>query len=198
MKKELRNFIERLNIELTRQDGEYALAVTSRPTNQEVAFLKANKQELIEELREINKEKFAKENEERESLNIVIENQSENILPRYVVTQNEKKAEELGIAKRTGTYGYVVEKEIIEALGNEFTAAEARRYLESLKEEKEEVSKEEKMKTLIQTAKVLGHKVEIESYPVACDGSVEECDTDIITRYVDGKGNISTSRMHTH
>lgn len=197
MKKELREFIERLNITLTRKGGEWALAVTSRPTNQEISFIKSNKQELIAELREMTKEKLAKENEEKENLNIIVEYQDGEILQGYAVKQNREKAEELGIAKMVSNWGYLVGKEIVEVLGTEFTVEEARAYLETLKVEKV-VTKEEKIRNIIETAKILGHKVEIESYSVPCDGSVEECDTDIITRYVDGKGEITTSRVHTH
>jgi hypothetical protein len=197
MKKDLRSLIEKLNMSLTRQNGEWAVAVASRPSNQEIAIIKSRKQELIAELKEMQKERFAKENEEKENQKIVVEYQEGEILQGYKVKQNKEKAEELGIAKMVSNWGYLVKKEIIEALGTEFTVNEARAYLESLKTKKE-VTKEEKLRSLIETAKVLGHRVEIESYPVACDGSVEECDTDIITKYVDASGNITISRMHTH
>lgn len=188
-------------------NGGENIQVVGKPNQKETQFIISNKQEILSELKVIRKEEAearVKAEAEKKNKDIRIDWHDGEYLQGYMTYQNGELLEELGLAKYVSGWGYLVAKEIVEALGKEFTADQARKYakpaIEKANQERVEKQNEEKAKldNAIEVAKVLGHKVEIDRYTVECDGSVEECDTDIITRYVDGKGNITTSRMHTH
>lgn len=73
---------------------------------------------------------------------------------------------------------------------------------EAERKAKEKAEKEAKEKAELEVkfaeAKAKGKPVEIERYIVDCDGSVDECSTDIIYRYAMPDGSIEVSRIHTH
>lgn len=203
MLKNIKEMIKKLEMHLVRKDGELAIGIhpDNAPNKKEVEFIKANREEILQELKAMQNEKWEKERKIKENtpIKVVLEKVDE-LHEVYIVKQNKEMAEELKIGKQVGYWGVVVDKKVIDVLGTEFTVEEVKAYLapEREKERKEKKIKKEQLNNLQEQAKVLGHEVEIESYPVECDGSVEECDLDIITRYIDGKGNITTSRMHTH
>lgn len=191
--------IEKLEMKLTRQNGEWAIAISPKnaPNAQEVRFIKANRDEILKELKSIKDEKLAAEKEKRENAPIKVKLEKVNEYEeRYIVKENKEMAEKLGIGKQVGYWGVVVDEDIIKELGTEFTAEQIRNYLNNKKENAP--TGKEKLETLIEQAKVLGHKVEIETTNVKCDGTVAECDLDILTRSIDGKGEITTARVHTH
>lgn len=74
-----------------------------------------------------------------------------------------------------------------------------RKYDEQIKKE-EEREKEEKERTerILAEAKATNQKVKIREYTEDCDGSVEECSTDIIIEYATPDGKIEVERIHTY
>lgn len=198
MKKQIREMIIKLEMELTRRNGEWAIGIhpQNAPSQSEVKFITANREEILAELKKMKEEKLEAEKTEMENTPIVVKLEKVNEFEeRYIVKGNKKMAEELGF-KHVGYWGIVIDKEIIDTLGTEFTAEQVRDYLNSKKEYTP--TEKEKLEVLIEQAKVLGHKVEIETINVKCDGTVAECDLDILTRYIDGKGVMTTTRVHTH
>lgn len=57
-------------------------------------------------------------------------------------------------------------------------------------------NKEETQK-LINKAKEAGHKIEISREMVECSDPNEDCSTDIVIKYIDEKGTITTETIHT-
>lgn len=188
-------------------NGGENIKVFGKPNPREIEFIKGNKYEIIEEIKIIRKEKTEAEiarKEENKKRDIKIDWHDGEYLQAYMVYQNGELLEELGLATYISGWGYKVNAEVVEELGKEFTAEQAREYarptIEKKEQEKEEkkIARNAKIDSAIETAKVLGHKVEIERYTVDCDGSAEECSTDILVRYIDGKGSVSEERIHTH
>ncbi len=200
MKKEIRELIEKLEMELTRRNGEWAIAIqpNNAPNKEEVKFITINREEIIAELKNIKDEKLEEERQFRKNTPIKVKLEKVNEYEeRYVVKENKKMAEELGIGKQVGYWGVIIkDEELIKALGTEFTAEQVREYYNSKKEET--ITEDEKLETLIKQAKVLGHKVVVSKDTVKCNGEVEECDVDIVTKYINSKGEITYSRAHTH
>lgn len=58
--------------------------------------------------------------------------------------------------------------------------------------------KVQKTNELIKKAKEAGHKIEISRDLVECNDPNEDCSTDILIRYIDETGNITTERRHTY
>ena len=176
---------------------------TSRPINSDIAFIKANKPAIIEALKVIRDKELEDKRIKQENLknqNVKVTWMDGSPLSGYTVTQNKELLLELGLAKEISGWGTLVDEKLVEALGQEFTAEQAREYVKPIIEKAAAAKKveEEKINSAIVTAKALGHKIEIGSYTTNCNGSVEECDTDIITKYINGKGEITYSRTHMH
>lgn len=214
MREELEKLIEKFRIEL---HGDNQFKAYGKPSKAEIKILKENKAEIMEILKErkAEKEKKAEEKASKElQEKIALEESKKPLKVSYCNGEylegyqafgySAKLLEELGLAKWVSGWGYLVDDELIKALGKEFTYAQAKEFatpkIEKAAAEREEKQRAEqrRIETLIEQAKVLGHKVEVSRRIVDCDGSVEECSTDILVQYIDGNGKYSVERIHTH
>lgn len=66
------------------------------------------------------------------------------------------------------------------------------------KEKEEEVTIERKKTELIEKAKIEGKSQKYAEWTEDCDGSVDECSTDIITQYINENGKFEYERTHTY
>ncbi len=209
MKKEIRELIKKLEMRTGMRDGKRVIEIDKKnaPNAKEVSFIKANREEIIKELLAIREEKEEQKRLEKlqaKERNIKIVWKDGEYLSDYMVIQNSELIEDLGLGKYILGWGVKVSKELVDALGKEFTATQAREYARPILEEKaakkakKEIEKTERLEELKAQAKVLGHKVEVRTYNAPCDGTVSECDLDIVTEWIDGKGNITKTRTHTH
>lgn len=60
-----------------------------------------------------------------------------------------------------------------------------------------ESKQQEKVQAALEEAKRTGKQVVIQQTYTDCDGSVEECSTDIVTEYAMPDGTIKVTRTHT-
>ncbi len=203
----LRNVIKKHKIYPFEQNGETMLKVAGKPSPADIKIIKNNKQAIIAEcvkMMEEREERMKAEREEKRNGNIEIVWHDGEYLSGYRALGNAELLVELGLGKEVENWGVLVGDEIAEALGAEVTADQAKALaVEKLKKsaaekEIENKAEEERIEAAIETAKVLGHKVEIARHVVDCDGSVSECSTDILIEYIDGKGEYSEERVHTH
>lgn len=99
---------------------------------------------------------------------------------------------ELGLAKKVGGWGTLVDSELIEALGEEFTYIQAKEYAENIKEENTE--EQEKFNE----AKKTGRPVELYRYSTECNSREYACTLDVIIVYALPDGTKEEKRIHTH
>lgn len=218
MKEErIKEIVRKLDLELAVRNGKEGIKMEKKHLNKKnenmIEEMKTHRDEFIayfkkqEEKKAAQKkaEEEARAEERRQLLNsekkISAKWEDGEYLQAYIVFGEEAKVlEEAGVAHWVSGWGYKIENAVVETLGEEFTYAELMEYLAPKKAE--EAKKEEidvaKRNSAIEQAKVLGEPVEIGRYTVDCDGSVAECSTDILIQYIDGKGNITTKRVHTY
>ena len=109
----------------------------------------------------------------------------------------------LGLAEKVSGWGVQVEGRVIEALGKSFTypaAAEFARPALEAKAEKEaasEAARQAKFDAARNEAMVSGKPAKLDSHTEACNDPREECDLDIVTRFVNPDGSTYTTRNHT-
>ncbi len=101
----------------------------------------------------------------------------------------------LGVAKKIGGWRTIVDEELIEALGEEFTYQQAKDYSGPvLAEKKKDVAKREaKMKESKQT----GEKVAIRRWQEDCNNARMDCDLDNMTEFALPDGTTKNERRHT-
>lgn len=198
-------------------EGEDMVRIWGKPTKKEMEFLKRNKPEIIKILKEKKAEEERKKleekrrrEEERESLiegKIPLEisyHDGEYLQGYQAFGESAYLLSKLGLAEYVSGWGYHVRNDLIKTLGEKITYPQAKAYIEPeirrKQEEKERREKEERerIERLIEKAKELGEPVEVERHVVDCDGSVPECSTDILIRYVNENGEFFTKRIHTH
>jgi len=85
-------------------------------------------------------------------------------------------------------YKYKISHEDLMKIYNELLAP----VLEKKKKE------QERLQQLIAEAKRTGKPQLVKMFSDVCDGSVDDCDIDNVYQYVDGDGNYTYKRIHTH
>lgn len=116
-----------------------------------------------------------------------------------VFGHSAKLLEELGLCKDISGWGYRVESEVAEALGEEFTYEEAAAFAKPRIEEKERKKKEKASarQAKFDEAKRTGKPVILSRYSVDCNDPNEDCSLDVIVTYAMPDGTEKTERHHT-
>ena len=107
--------------------------------------------------------------------------------------------EEIGVAKYVSSWGYLVDRNAFAALGKSFTFLEAVEYMRPAKEaaKKKAAEQQQKKEAAKKKAFETGKRIEISHYATECDDANEECNLDIITKWVMPNGTVETTRSHT-
>jgi hypothetical protein len=181
-------------------------------TQAEVADIKAKKPEIVAELK-----KMAVAEEERKAVKEAsklahienIKSGKEKITVKWndgeylqgyeVLGEEAKLLEEIGLAEYVSGWGYYIKSEIIDKLGESFSYQQAVEYMRPANEAKKaaQEKKEAEKAAKFAEAKETGKPVELKRYLADCDGTVEECSTDIVTVYAMPDGSTKTKRTHT-
>ncbi len=108
--------------------------------------------------------------------------------------------EGLGLSKYITGWGNRVDGNLVKALGEEFTYADAVEF--SRPARNAEMKKQEEKETAVQAkfeeAKETGKPVEVQRYTTDCNNPRKECSTDIITIYAMPDGTTKETRTHTY
>lgn len=110
---------------------------------------------------------------------------------------------ELGLAKSVANWGTLVSDQLVKELGKSFSYNDLIKYANKINEAKEAKEQEQKdaeereFEEKLALAKDLGQPVEISRITVPCNDPQEECNTDLIIKYVNPAGDIITRRIHT-
>ena len=206
---EINKMIAKFSIELTTSDnGIESLRAWGVKTPQQAAELRAAKPEVIAELKKRAAEK-AEEEAERQQHIENIKNGMEKIVPKWhdgeylqgweVYGEEAEMLERIGAAEYVSGWGYEIKPQVVEALGSEFTYAQAVEYMQPENDAKaaKKAKAAAERAAKFQQAKETGKPIKLVSYSDECDGSVDECNLDIITVYAMPDGSTKTTRTHT-
>jgi len=188
------------------------LAIYNRPkAAAEVDAIRADKPEIMAELIRREEEQAAKTAakeaariEEARAIRagerkIKVDVEDYDGIPLYVVYGEAANAlKEIGGA-RDIAYSTQVNREIIKALGKEFTLAQAAELTRPAREAKEAAKKaadDEREAKFVQ-ARETGQKVELRSWMEDCNDPREECSTDFVQEYAMPDGTTRRERQHT-
>ncbi|WP_164670479.1 hypothetical protein [Virgibacillus doumboii] len=148
----------------------------------------------------IDRDKQSKEDLINGVTTIKVNYRSGKALSGYIIFGHEADLlKSLGVAKEIGGWRTIVDEELIEALGEEFTYQQASDYAKPVVEEreKEKAKKEAKIKAKMEEAKRTGEKVAIRRWQENCNNSRKDCDLDNMTEYALPDGKTKIERRHT-
>jgi ribosomal protein L9 len=204
--------IFKFNLKKVAKDGVVGIRVQGKPTAKQLLELKAAKPEILAELdrRELKKEtkKQAELQEKADAKQRLLSGEDkielayhdgEYLSGYYPTGEAGSLLKELGLAKYVDGWGTHVNKEVVDALGKEFTYQQAvefaRPALEKVEAKKQE--KEAARQAKFTEAKETGKPVVLRHYMDECNDPHEECDLDSITIYAMPDGSEKTTRSHT-
>jgi len=182
-----------------------------KPNKKQRMFMEEHKEEIIEELKRIREEEEAKGANKEQAKKQLKERFENGEIKAKVRIRNEENysyytidsdmADILygtGLVKYTSN-GIEVPEVVVNALGMEFSYQQVKDYLEKRKARKEALKKKlkEKEQEAFEEAKRTGHEILIDQMYVPCDGSVEECNLDILIKYAMPDGTTKIVRRHT-
>lgn len=173
--------------------------------------IKAMKPQILAELKAQKAEEEARRQAEiarREAEREAIRSGREKITVHYydgeylsgyqVLGEAEELLAALGLARYISGWGYLVDEEVVRALGEEFTYPDALAYAERRKAEKEAAAKPAvDRQAKIDEAKRIGAPVEIRRWTEPCNNPREECSLDIVIEWALPDGTTKIEREHT-
>lgn len=216
MKDKINGLIEKWEIQLAFRNGQEGLAVTGKPTTAQVAELRELKPDIIAELKRREDEflaaarakaaavKAAQQEEARaiktgEKKIEIRWHDGEYLSGHEAVGEAGGLLEELGLARYVDGWGYHVKPDVVKALGETFTYAEAaelaRPTLEA--EAAKKAAAEAVRQAKFDEARKTGEPVLIEKWTEPCNDPREECSLDICCQYAMPDGRTETRRQHT-
>jgi hypothetical protein len=204
--------IFKFNLKKVAKDGVVGIQVQGKPTAKQLLELKAAKPEILAELdrRELKKEtkKQAELQEKADAKQRLLSGEDkielayhdgEYLSGYYPTGEAGSLLKELGLAKYVDGWGTHVNKEVVDALGKEFTYQQAVKFarpaLEKVEAKKQE--KEAARQAKFTEAKETGKPVVLRHYMDEWNDPHEECDLDSITIYAMPDGSEKTTRSHT-
>ena len=216
MKNKINGFIEKWDIQLAFRNGQEGLAVFGKPTAAEVAEIKALKPEIMAELQrrkdteeaakaaEAAKKEAARQDEIRAikagEKNIVLHwHDGEYLSGWEVYGEAAHLLEEIGLAEYVTGWGYLVSRETVDALGEEFTYPEAVEFTRPAREEEaaKKAAANRERQAKFNEARETGKPVLLKSWTEPCNDPREECSLDGVRQYAMPDGTIRTERNHT-
>lgn len=219
--------IKKYQLKFAVQNGVEGMLIHNKPTQKQIAELKARKPEIMVELKHMAKieeekkaerkrqreKKEAKEKEENEKelaelrldkKKIVLHYHDGEYLMGYTVWgQTAVLLEELGIAEYVDGWGYYVKETTVDTLGEEFLYSEVVAYITPIKEAREkkkaekEAKEEAERQTKFREAKTTGKPVILCQWSEPCNDPGEECDVDMCYEMALPDGTIEIKRHHT-
>lgn len=207
--------IKRFRIELVEHKGQDAIQYSDylyTPKKSEIEEMKALKQSIITELKAqetAKAEKAAKIAAEKAAEKEALLN-GENIITAQwhdgeylsaweVFGQAAELLEGIGACKYISGWGYEVDSKLIDALGKEFTLAQAKEFTQPAQDAKAaaKAKKEEERKAKFEEAKRTEKPVELRSWMADCNDPTESCDVDYVVEWAMPDGTVKTTRQHT-
>ena len=201
--------IEEWNIALV----ENGIMTFGEMTPKEAAMIKAAKPEIVAELKRRKEEEKTRKEAERQARKTrkeAILTGEEKIKLHYhdgeyltgweVHGEAAEVLEELGLARYVEGWGHHVNHDAVQALGEEFTYAEAEEFVRPIveREKAAQVARRAAREARFVEARKTGKPVELERTTDECDGSVCECSLDLIVRYAMPDGTTKIERIHTY
>lgn len=106
---------------------------------------------------------------------------------------------EIGLARYVAGWGVLLERSVVDALGESFTYPQAYELAKPALEEteKQKAAAEEKRRMKFEEAKTTGKPVELSRYTTGCNDPHEDCDLDVVVSYAMPDGSVKTERHHT-
>ena len=106
----------------------------------------------------------------------------------------------LGVAKDVDGWGTIIDSQLIEALGTEFTIPQVETFTAPKREaaDQAEAAKKAERQAKITEAQTTGQSVLLHRWAVSCDGTEYECSVDLIEEYAYPDGSVRTQRIHTY
>lgn len=204
---DVNKMIMRFGLQL--RDTDKIAATVRKPTAAEAKELIDSKQAILTELKkrkaaieaEKAEEKLLFENQKASKIKISASYKDGEYLQGWQVCGDiGKELENIGVAQWIEAWGYLINENFIERVGTEFTIQQAVDFMKPVveKKEREKQEKEERRQKAFQQAKETNKSVEIYRFITDCDGSVQECSTDIVIGYVMPDGSIKNKRVHTY
>lgn len=107
---------------------------------------------------------------------------------------------DLGVASEVSGWGLHVSDALVKALGESFAYNQASDFAAPAIAAKEAAKKDADAKrdAVFEKAAETGQRQELSRYVEDCDGSVDDCSTDIVYRWAMPDGTTTTTRTHTH
>lgn len=206
--KEIREVIALCGLYMTSDGHVYAKWT---PNKKQKAFMQAHRQEIEAELKIIREEEEARKAAKIQAKKQLAERFKNGEITAKVYTEDAENytyySIDSDIAEILFTTGLVrynhngieVPKEVVEALGMEFTYNQVQEYVKKQEEKKAEAERKEqaRVQAALEEARSTGKEVVIEQMVTDCDGTVEECNTDIVIKYAMPDGTVKIKRVHT-
>ncbi len=204
--------ILKFRMELAEKNGQPAIKVYKKPPQKQEAEIRAAKPEIIAELQrrhakqeEIAARLMAEREAELEgikngSLMIKLHYHDGEYLSGYTVHgQATKLLEEIGLGHHVSGWGFHVGFEAAEALGEEFTYAQALEYTRPAREaaEAKRQAKEAARAAKFQEARETGQQILLKKWTTDCCDPREECSLDIHFEYAMPDGSAKHEWTHT-
>lgn len=190
------------------QPGKLWIAgsIAAKLSEAEKEELKARKAEIMAELRRMEEEEKEKQRREREEKIAKIKSGTEPIQLRYhdgEYLQGWRASglagellESLGLARYVTDWGYHVPREVVDALGTQFTYDQAEQYAAARKATTCS-QRDEQLEKASEQARKTGKPEKVRSWTEPCNDPREECNLDVVTLYVRPDGTTYTTREHT-
>ncbi len=198
------NVIEKFRI-VREGDG---FRVWRRPNPEEAEWLRSHKAEIMAELRRRENAAEEAERKEKEAEVSAIKSGEQKIRVYSreggyaVYGVAAKLMEEIGLGEAVAGWGTKIPSKAVEALGEEFTYAEALAYTytqpQRTAEDNTNSERQAKVTAAFEQARISGKPVELSRDTEPCDGSAEECSLDLVVRYAMPDGKIQARRTHTY
>ena len=205
------DLITRYNIQLA-PGGQIAVPGGKRLPAAVIAELKARKAEILAELERQKAVEEARRQAEiarREAEREAIRSGQKKLAVRYydgeylggyqVLGEAAELLATAGLARYISGWGYLVDEEVVRALGEEFAYPDALAYAERRKAEKEAAAKPAvDRQAKIDEAKRIGAPVEIRRWTEPCADRQLECSLDVVIEWALPDGTTRIERHHTH
>lgn len=198
--------IKKFGLVPSERDGVRGLRVTGKkPTAEEIAWIKENKEFFLAELDHIATIKAKIEAKKLTDILtgntlITVRYYDGEYLSGYMVHgEGAKQLEQIGLAKHISGWGYYIEEKAIKTLGEEFGYPAALEYMKPMIEAKEAkvAQAQAERQSKFDEAEVTGKPVVLCQWSDECDDKEEECNTDIVTEYAMPDRSVKRERNHT-
>lgn len=192
---------------------EKGICTSQKPTDNDIIYIKEHKQEIIDLIeKSIRVKRETEEREKQAEIDAIKKGEKEievyyhdgEYLSGYMVhSEAAELLRKIGLVKDVDGWGYLVDNNLVKALGKKFSYLQAFNFIQPKleKEEKEKADRikkaEQKRQQIFLIAKETEQKQILRTYHDDCHDPHEECNMDIITVYAMPDGTEKIIRSHT-